>query len=319
MAKNLVWRKELEKIAKKTSKTDPERSSIVTQVTDITDELVAAAAYTSEQLVTVNDHCTTAVNSADRALTTSVGLMKIQDSHSENLKDHEKRLDKQSKQIEQNKNRAAKNANERNRLALEASQTVLIFKGVQPVAAGKESYTDLETALYKAVKVVGVRQGDGTFTINYIRRLPRPSETSGSASSSQRTRSTKLREQARLLRVELSSIGDKIRLFEAMTRASKAGKKFDFSVSTEIPKYALQRHKRMGRLAKILRDHEPELKTKVVIPRGKLLPVIQFKSRGSNEPYLPATSLMMERATKTLAAELKGEEEEELLEDDPMD
>lgn len=65
--------------------------------------------------------------------------------------------------------------------------------------------------------------------------------------------------------VELGSVGKKLKLFNALDRAFAQKVDIPFSIMTEIPDYAMSQYKFMGRLATIIREIKPHIRTKVNI------------------------------------------------------
>ena len=307
MQKSLAWQKELENIKKSKEAQSTVTKSLVGQVHLIADELVAVSNTHATELKALNEDVTTAVNSASSALQSATGALQGHLEHGTEIDKIKKNQKKQIKVVEANTKRCAKNASEQHRKELEQCQKVLICKGIAPTVVGRESYTDLETSLFNALKKIGIKQGK--VGIGYIRRLPGPMERrSGSGSGSSRLRG---QEGPKLLRVELASLGDKIKIFDAMAGYGNTAS-LGMSFATEIPKYALAKFRKYGRLAKAIRQFEENAKTRVIIPRGKLLPEIQIKTKGSTEPYTPASEPLIDKARKMLS----DTNDDALLDDD---
>ena len=72
------------------------------------------------------------------------------------------------------------------------------------------------------------------------------------------------------MRVEMSCLGDKIRLFSAIDNMIKRKEEFDFSISNAIPKYALTTYKYMWKVATEVRHQNVNLKTSGDHARGHL-------------------------------------------------
>ena len=89
-------------------------------------------------------------------------------------------------------------------------------------------------------------------------------------------------------------------------------KHVEISLTSEIPKYALPKYRRLGKLAKALRDHDKRWKTKVSIPRGKLQPVLQLKKRGTGDKYKAASDDQLKLATE-LWEKAKKDRDDDLL------
>lgn len=296
LEKNSRWQAELDKIGKASK--DAVVKALGNQVSDVADELVAATAFHAEEIRKTKESVHKAVSASSTALESSTAALEAQEEIAKDLKE------KDSK-IEINSKRALKSINERHKIELERSQNVVIARGIPPLVEGKESYNDLETALFTGLKRVGIKKGH--ITVHYIRRLAKSGGDKG-----------KKDKEPRALRVELSSLGDKIRLYEAVIETSKT-KAVDFNLSSEIPRYALPKYKRLGKLARALRDDDNRLKTKVTIPRGKLMPVLQLKLKGSGESYKAATEEQLKAAAE-LWNKSQTDKDAKLLEsDDDMD
>ena len=307
LAQSLQWQDELSKIGRSTAAPATVTKSLVGQVATIAHGLVAATDTNAQNLAALNKDCSIAVNSAETALAEATSALQSQIELDSSLKSLVATTDKQAKQIDTNAKRAAKNATDNHREALNRCQTVLIAKGIPPLHEGKETYAELEAALDRCLKTLKLDKGK--LGVDYLRRLPEPKMTDA------QKRRSRLREGPRLLRIQLGSLGDKIKVFEAMTALADKNKMVDFSFSTEVPRYALPRFKKLGRAAKALRQIEVGIKTRVVIPKGKINPVLQIKSKGTTEDYVDASEEMLARAQRRVADEDK---EEQLLEEDPV-
>ena len=292
LQRNAKWQTELDKITKGTK--DPYVKALGSNVADVADELIAASTIQSDKIQENYDLAQKAVASCSAALESSSAALESQVQMTQDLKD-------KGLQIATNTKRGLKSIHERQKLELERSQTVVIGRGIQPLVEGKETYADLEAALAASLKKIGIKKGQ--ISVSYLRRLNR----SGGDKAKDK--------DPRALRIELSSIGDKIKLYEAMIEASSA-RRVEFSLTSEIPQYALAKYRRLSKLAKALRDSDKKWKTKVSIPRGKLQPVLQLKRRGSGEKYKPATEAQIKQATELWEKEKKSRDDALLGTDD---
>jgi hypothetical protein len=300
LSKNAKWQAELDKLTKGTK--DVTIKAVSQNIAEVADELVAVNTVQNDQIIKNHQLANKAVSASSAALESSSMALETQKIMAKDLKETESK-------VETNTKRSLKSIHERQRADLERSQTVVIARGIPSLVEGKESYNDLEAAVLTAFKKIGLKRG--TISINYIRRM---NQAGGERAKKDR--------EPRALRVELSSIGDKIKLYEAMIETSSS-KRVDFSLTSEIPKYALPKYRKLGKMAKALRDNDGRWKTKVSIPRGKLQPVLQLKKRGSGDKYKPATEAQLKQATDLWEKERKSREDGRLLEasdgDEEMD
>ena len=274
LERNAKWQAELNKLSKTTK--DAYIKAVSTKVAEVANELVGVSTFQSDKICENRKLADNAIEASSVALESSTAALEAQKQIVKDLKESESKIDTNTK-------RGLKSIHERQRADLEKSQTVVIGRGILPLVEGKEAYGDLEVAVMTAFKKIGIKKG--MISINYIRRL---NKAGGE-------KSTKDREPS-ALRIELCSISDKIKLYEAMIKAS-AHKHVEFSLTSEIPKYQLPKYRRLGKLAKALRDHK-RWKNKVSIPRGKLQPVLQLKKRGTGDKYKAASDDQLKLATE---------------------
>ena len=164
--------------------------------------------------------------------------------------------------------------NEHQRRELKESENVLIIRGVKRVIAGtrKETPTEVEGALDLALETIDCKR------LRYVSvrrmQMSRVGELNGSPAS---------------LRVELVGTADKFNLFNAIEKFNaKYNGKLPFSVTHEIPRYAISSYKYCQQVAAIAREHNGALKTRVMIPRGSNWPVIFIRDAATRE-YKPMT------------------------------
>ena len=102
------------------------------------------------------------------------------------------------------------------------------------------------------------------------------------------------------LLVTLTTPGERSKLYHSIDRAVKSGAQLGFSVTSEIPKYAISSYKFMGRVATVIRSQFPELKTRVNIPRGDTWPTVSIKHEDDNK-FVKADQQMIDQAKMELA------------------
>ena len=147
--------------------------------------------------------------------------------------------------------------------------------------------------------------------VNYLRRLPR-------------SRGERVGEPLKM-RVELSYLGDKIRIFTQVEEVIKKKEDFDYQITNKIPRYALNSYKFLCKVASEVRHQNTNLKTRVGIMRGDPYPTITVRKR-TEKDYKKIDENTFERAkaevvrrAKLEAERKKKEKEDQLLSDEPMD
>lgn len=188
-------------------------------------------------------------------------------------------------------------------IQLERSQNVVIVRGIRP-EKNEENYEDLERAFFRMLRKL--KLDGGQIKINYLRRLPRNrGERTGEPLS---------------VRVELSSLGDKIKMFNRVEEMVKSKEEnFEYSITNEIPRYALNSYKYLCRIATEVRHQNAALKTRVGIMRGDSYPVITIRKRTEkdykkiDEPTMERAKAEVVRKNKLDSDRRKREREEAML------
>ena len=271
------WRAELEILRKGANeKTEKSAKALTGTIDRALDEVVQAVQFQNDftgslaQRVEAvvegtdlnNKLVTTAVDDATKALDTSQAALQA--------------AQKVSKQLEE-LNRKANAALSASQAAdLKHSQQVLICRNI-PVVTNRvpERFEDMEKAFLTALKPINFVP-----RINHVKRLQRIKTDDGRKPAS--------------LKVELSSVGEKLKLFMALDRAFAAKVPVSFSVMTEIPQYAMSQYRFMGRLASLIRERHPSLRTKVCIVRGGSWPVVTIKEDKNKRFELCPEELLVE-------------------------
>ena len=196
-------------------------------------------------------------------------VKKLADDNAKGGKDLAKQVDRLSTDIHK---RCSKNATHIQQIQLARSEHTIIIRGIPRAIQDntrRETYGELEKAVITALTEIGCP----AIRFKSIRRMQ--------ASSVSTTRN-----QPPSLRVELASQGDKFTLFQAVERYTKDKTKLPFSLTHEIPKYALSSYKYCQAVAAIIREENPTFKTRVLIPRGETWPVVMWKA-GPDQQYKP--------------------------------
>lgn len=200
-----------------------------------------------------------------------------------------------SKHVENINKRVKSNLTVIQQIQLEKSENAMIVRGIPMANADprrKETYMELEAAVQATFQGIGCP----ALKFKSIRRL-------------QISASAKAKAQPPSLRVEVASQGDKHHLFTAVEKFTRQQRKLPFSVTHEIPRYAINAYKYCQAIAAIVRENNPEVKTRVSIPRGEHWPVIMMKaeqevqySRLSAEWFKAAKEKYIEQNRRKAAA-----------------
>jgi len=128
----------------------------------------------------------------------------------------------------------------------------------------------------------------------------------------QASRESKERNMAPSIRVTMAGVEEKLTLFRALEDNAARGKRVTFSVTHEIPKYAISSYKFCQTLAAIVREQSETIRTRVYIPPGRQWPTI-FVRNGKDSKFMEITQTDFKRAkecnstrTKTKAANRKA-------------
>ena len=223
------------------------------------------------------------------------------------LRHVERNLEATMKKVDDNARRIRGNLTTGQRLQLERSQTSIIVRNVKQDVR-EETYEHMEAAFGKVLRIMNLPD----VKINYIRRLPRP-------------RGDKSKEPL-AMKVELGCLGDKIKIFNSLENLIRNKVRLDFQISNEIPSYAMNGYKYLSRVAAEIRRSNPDIKTRVGILRGDIIPTITVKKRNETKyQAIPDDMLNKAKEEVTRKSRMEAErrkrerEERELLGDQPMD
>ena len=147
------------------------------------------------------------------------------------------------------RNKAA--TNQLQKLELAQTETTIIAKGVGPMTLGKESQDDLKRALNLAFQSLNA----GGIQVEYARRLQRVKGDRGVNPPA--------------MKVKLSNVTDKLRLYEAMKRATADANSVAYEFQNEVPAYALSSHKQLHKIAQEIRRIDKNMKTRVFDGQGR--------------------------------------------------
>jgi hypothetical protein len=296
LAKNKEWAKKLREAAAEPVKAPKLIPEIIANVAD---ELTGVASYNTDCIDHLQKSMKDAISSSKSAVDASNAALEEAGCCSKNIQILNASIEAQEKDMKKLEVKIKATSDQNKMAQLQKCQTVIVCKNVQPTKKGEETYEDLMEAFGRCLGKIRLSLRD--IGIDYIRRLKKASGDNSSTPPP--------------VRVELSSLADKMTIFNSLKasiqkqKQDKTGKKsrIDFSVSTEIPQYALSSYKFLGRLSKVWRDNDKGIKTKVSIPRGKLQPALYVRKRGQND-YRLATEEELKRVKADLikATQAKG-------------
>ena len=202
--------------------------AVSTAVTGAMDELVTAQ-------IGALDKAKVAVNTANKALTganlaTGVANQAYDLANTVHVEAQER--DKETTQkLKELALQAKTTLTQLQRLELARSETTIICKGVIPTINGKETQEDLA----KAWGIVARQLRITDVTVEHARRLQRVKGDRGHAPAA--------------LKVQLRSVQDKLRIYDALKRAITEGRILDYEFQNEVPQYVLHRHKNLHKVA----------------------------------------------------------------------
>jgi len=161
---------------------------------------------------------------------------------------------------------ASANLSKHQERQLAESHLNIVIKGIPcRTVAGekKERYRDLIVAFQRAMAELNLQ---GEITPKTLRRMTK--------------RSNDLSLRPPHLKVELSVIGHKLMIHDALADMKKKGKVPSFLVTSDIPQYALKRHDSLQRISQYARQANPDLKTRVNMRNRKWPELQMLKSDG---------------------------------------
>ena len=166
---------------------------------------------------------------------------------------------------------AGSNLSQHQERQLQEAQMCIVLKGVpQVLTEGREKYRDMAAAFERAM--VEIKLGREIHP-KLLQRI------------SKRKEDKSIRPPH--MRVELQSVGQKVLIFEHI-RLFKESESANpsFTVTPDIPKYALRRHNTLQKISQIVRESETTLHTRVCI-RNKKWPELQMKDTKGEWVALP--------------------------------
>ena len=269
------WREDFKTLKDKFKKA--EEQNLIKTIDVALDEVVSTSAHILEKQDGIEKELQKIGEGADVANQLAVENGAAMDTIKQNLMEDATYIKDLQKKTQEAERQAKSSLNLAHSMQLERASTGIICRNIRPLPRGtSERYEDMEKAFNQAMTLTGYVP-----KVAFIRRLMR-------VKSDDRTGPTPLL-------VTLTSPGERAKLYTAIDRATKAGTKLGFSVTSEVPKYAIPQYKYMGRLANIIRDQFPELRTRVHIVRGDTWPTVSVKHVNDNK-FVKADANMLEHA-----------------------
>ena len=228
-------------------------------VTGALDDLVAAQIHTFDQVKANAEAAANANVGTDVANKLATHAAQEVDAMQERMAAVTKESKEARNVAEESVRRGKSNLTHIQVLQLKDTETVLICRNIESLAKGREeSYEDMEAAFKAVMDYMGV-----IVKVNHVRRLQR---VKGDTAKGPAT-----------MRVQLSCVGDKIKIFNAIEGLVKRKAKFSFTFHNEIPSYAMDAFKFLSKVAVEVRILEPDTKTRVAILRGEHWPTLTVK------------------------------------------
>lgn len=291
------WRAELRRIELHEENLEP----LVKTVAGALEDLVTTQVGTIEQVKSTGTTAKHAAKGADLAQEIAKKAVNLA---TENESKFTAAMQSANKRLQEMEIRGKAALSQLQKLELAQSESTIVAKGVGPMTLGRESQEDMRRALNLAFQTLQV----GGINIEYTKRLQRVKGDRGVNPPA--------------MKVKLSNVTDKLRLYDAMKRATANGNNITYEFQNEVPRYALNSHKQQHRIAQEIRKIDKNLKTRVSMVKGEAWPQIRIKRRG--EPvYKPAPKEFVEiakqnliRANKARAAERKAEHDSRILYDE---
>ena len=288
------WRAELRRIELQEENLEPLAKTVAGALEDI----VTSQVGTIEQVKSLGTTAKHALKGADLAQEMAKKAVTMAVDNDKKFTAAMQATSKQMQDLEI-RNKAA--ANQLQKLELAQTETTIIAKGVGPMTLGKETQDDLKRALNLAFQSLNA----GGIQVEYARRLQRVKGDRGVNPPA--------------IKVKLSNVTDKLRLYEAMKRATADGNSVAYKFQNEVPAYALSSHKQLHKIAEEIRRIDKNLKTRVSTVKGEAWTQIRMKQRGE-AVYKPATKELVEiarqnliKASKARAAERKAEQDSQIF------
>ena len=236
---------------------------LTTTVEGALDELVTANVAVSDKVMAMGRKVNVATKGAEVANSTSNKALAMAQSAT---KDMAELAAANAAKIEELILNSKRSTEKIQRLELAQSETIILCKGVEAITTNEhETQKEMRQAITHAFNSMNIRD----VRIEHVRRMQRVHGDRGTAPPA--------------LRVRMGSVGDKLRVFEAMRRVTASGNhQVPYDFQNEVPKYALSTHKQLHKLSVEIRKIDKDIKTRVTMMKGELWPIITMKRKGES-------------------------------------
>jgi len=292
-----TWRESFTAIAR--SK-DP-AAAVAKPLVGLVDGVCSSVNHALEQVEGLQIHNAKLSEGLDKAMNVATAALADLGEQQKRMVALEEDYDKTRKLANNNERRCNRALNFVQRIQLEHSSTVLVIRGIEQKNR-RESYFELEDLFQQIMRSIRL----DNIIPTYVRRLPQMGNN---------------RRDPPAIKANLASLGDKIRIYHAFEKAVKEHKVLPFSVTNEIPQYALGSYKHHMKVAAEVRAMNPGVKTRVGIARNAIWPSITV--RGKNDTkyvkiddavFTDARNRVLLKQKKISEQKREKREEEELLE-----
>lgn len=278
LAASKKWREEFKSLREKSKKNEDQ--ALIKAIDGAMDDMVSATNFVLDQSTVFEEKLKANGDGVDTALK----LAEANDAELHELKAEAKKSSTELGEIKTRTDeidrRSRTSINMSHDLQLERASAGIICRNILPLVR-QEKYEDMERAFHTALQKLNFNPA-----VAYVRRLQKAKGDRNGGPGA--------------LLVTLTSPGERARLFASLERAHRDGKQFSFTISAEIPKYAIHSYKYMGKLASIVREEYPELRTRINILRGDHWPTISVK-HADDTKYVKIQKEMLEFAKQKFA------------------
>ena len=269
-----LWREEFKTIRE--SKKKAEDQALVKAIDGALDEIVSASAHVLDK----QEGLEKMVERTGAGLEVALQLGDQRDLEinkiNESAKIESEAFKTLQRKADDNERRTKASLEMAQALQLERASSGIICRNMNALVSRVETFEDLRRAFHTALAVLNYQP-----QVSFIRRLARMKGDTRNGPTA--------------MLVNLASPGERAILYSHIDKAVKAGKQLNFSISSEVPRYAISTYKYMGKLASIVRTQYPELRTRVNIPKGEQWPAISVKHDDDNK-FIKCSKDMLEAA-----------------------
>ena len=267
-------------------------------VTVALDEVVTCQLSTLDKVNKAMTKSTSATKGSELATGLANKAMTLSQETHKAIMEHQEATTKQMKELSLQTKNALSHIQ---RLELANSETSILCKGILCLTEGKESMDDMKRSMRQVFSRLGV---EGV-QVEHARRMQRVKGDRGRGPAA--------------LKIRVGSVAEKLRIYDALKRATSGGADVPFEFQNEVPSYALSTHKNLHKLAQEIRRIDSNIKTRVSMGKGDHWPTLRIKRRGEALYHTAATDLLelakanIHKANKAQAAARKVAQDNRLL------